>query len=95
MKKEEVKASRFRATFRLIQRTTWGFLLVLILTLTIYLGNRAYRELQGSTYFQVKTIAIHGNHVLSKTDLIYYLGLSEASNLLTLDLKSLFQKLAS
>jgi len=95
MKKEEAKVSRFRTTFRFIQRTTWGFLLVLILSLTVYLGNRAYRELQNSTYFQVKNIAIHGNRILSKTDLIYYLGLSETSSLLTLDLKSLFQKLVS
>ncbi len=87
--------ARFKSTFLLIQRTTWGFLLVLILALAVYLGNRGYRELKTSRYFQVKTIAVHGNHVLSRTDIIYYLGLKETSNLLSLDLKALCQKLIS
>jgi len=94
-KKEEEKTSRFRTAFQLIQRMTWGFLLVLSLTLAIYLGNRAYRELETSRYFQVKTITIHGNHTLSKSDLIYYLGLNKPSNLLTLDLRTLYRKLMS
>ncbi|RTZ91301.1 MAG: hypothetical protein DSY91_05210 [Deltaproteobacteria bacterium] len=95
MKKEEEKASRFRTTFRLIQRMTWGFILVLVFSFAVYLGNRAYRELQVSSTFRVKTIAIRGNHTLSRKDLIYYLGLNENSNLLTLDLKSLYRKLIS
>lgn len=93
MKKEAEKTSRFKVTFRLIQRMTWGFLTVLVLALVVYLGNRGYRELKTSRFFQVKSITIKGNHVLSKTDILYYLGLKESANLLSLNLPSLCQKL--
>ncbi len=94
MKKKE-KTSRLKLTFRILQRFTWGFLIVFSLTLALYLGNRAYRKLSNSSYFQAKTISIHGNHYLSKTDITYYLGISEKTNLLAIDLRSLCQKLTS
>lgn len=93
--KERGKTSRFKATFRVMQRMTWVFFSLLILTLSLYLANRVYRGLQNSQLFQVKKVSICGNHYLTKTDLIYYLGIGEKPNLIALDIKSLCQKLIS
>jgi len=94
-KKRGEKRSRLKATFRVLQRMTWVFLCLLIVTLALYLGNRGYRRLQTSPFSQLKTVAISGNHYLTKTDLTYYLRINEKSNLLTLDIKSLYHKLVS
>ena len=92
-KEKENKPSRFRATFRLLQRLTWVFLCMLFVSLLIYGGNRFYRHLKVARVFQIKTVTISGNHILSKGDLMYYLGLDKPENLLNLKIGALYGKL--
>lgn len=94
-KKRMKKRSHLKATFLVLQRMTWVFLCLLIVTMCLYLGNRGYRRLKSSTFFQLKSVSVSGNHYLTKTDLIYYLRINEKSSLLTLDIKSLYNKLVS
>ena len=93
--KKKRRSSRFKATFRMLQRMTWVFLSLLIITLMIYAGNRFYRHLKNSPLFRIRTVSITGNHTLSKTDLIYYMGLTEKLNLLNLDIGALYHKLTA
>ena len=94
-KEKENKSSRFRVIFRLLQRLTWAFFCLLFVSLLVYSGNRFYRHLETSSVFQVKTVSISGNHILSKGDLLYYLGLDKPTNLLNLNIGILYRKLVT
>ncbi len=87
------KVSRFKSTFRLLQRLTEIFFCLLLVTLLIYAGDRLYRHLQHSPIFKVETVDITGNHTLTKSDLMYYLGLNKKPNLLGLPIEALYKKL--
>ena len=93
MNKKTDKPSRFKTTFRVIHRLTWVFFTLLVLTVTIYLGNRFYRHLETSSVFHITNITISGNHILTKTDLIYYMGIPQEANLLNLNIDTLYKKL--
>jgi len=93
MKKKEETSTRLKTTFRILQRLTWIFFTLLILTLALYSGNRFYRHLKTSPIFRIRAITITGTHILTKTDLIYYLGLRQNTNLLNLDIDTLYHKL--
>ncbi len=95
MKKGTDKTSRLKSTFKVLHRLTWVFLFALFCALFVYSGNRIYRQLLTSSFFQTTHVEIHGNHTLSKTDILYYLGLNTRPNLLRLNLKSLYAKLTS
>ncbi len=92
MKKEET-TTRIKTTFRILQRLTWIFFTLLILTLAVYSGNRFYRHLKTSPIFRIRTITISGTHILTKTELVYYMGLRQNANLLNLDIDILYHKL--
>ncbi len=92
-KKKEESLSRFKVTFRILQRMTWIFFSLLVVTFMLYIGNRFYRHLETSPFFQVKNVLISGNHLLSRSELIYYAGLRQKPNLLKLDITRLSHKI--